>query len=111
VHANQRTATTSAPTTSAIGDLSPALSTVRLSNIEPSGAATLAPIPSVARDVSRLTLTIDALVASSGGVASVTMVELGGGEPASWSVNGDQVFTAASTYKLAALMLEAENIA
>jgi beta-lactamase class A len=111
VHANQRTATISAPTTSAIGELSPALSTVRQSNIEPSGAATLAPIPSVARDVSRLTLTIDALVASSGGVASVTMVELGGGEPASWSVNGDQVFTAASTYKLAALMLEAENIA
>jgi beta-lactamase class A len=28
-----------------------------------------------------------------------------------WSVNGSEVFTAASTYKLAALMLEAENIA
>jgi beta-lactamase class A len=81
------------------------------SNIEPSGAATLAPIPSVARDVSQLALTVDALIAASGGVAGVTVVELGGTAPLSWSVNGDQVFTAASTYKLAALMLEAENIA
>ena len=87
------------------------MSVVRQSNIEPSGAATLAPIPSVARDVSLLNLTVDALIASSGGVAGVTLVELGGTAPVSWSVNGDQVFTAASTYKLAALMLEAENIA
>jgi beta-lactamase class A len=56
-------------------------------------------------------LTVDALIAASGGVAGVTVVELGGTAPLSWSVNGDQVFTAASTYKLAALMLEAENIA
>src|SRR6202140_3387566 len=108
VHANQRTLATSAAAISAIGELNPALSTVRQSNIEPSGAATLAPIPSVARDVSQLTLTVDALIASSSGVAGVTVVELGGGEPVSWSVNGGQVFTAASTYKLAALMLEAE---
>jgi beta-lactamase class A len=111
VHANQRTLATSAPTTSAIGGTSPVLSVVRQSNIEPSGAATLAPVPSVARDVSQLALTVDALIASSGGVAGVTVVELGGNAPLSWSVNGDQVFTAASTYKLAALMLEAENIA
>jgi beta-lactamase class A len=111
VHANQRTLATSAPTTSAIGGTSPVPSAVRQSNIEPSGAATLAPVPSVARDVSQLALTVDALIASSGGVAGVTVVELGGSAPLSWSVNGDQVSTAASTYKLAALMLEAENIA
>jgi len=61
--------------------------------------------------VSQLTLTIDSLIASSGGLAGVTLVELGGSAPVSWSVNGAQVLTAASTYKLAALMLEAENIA
>lgn len=111
VHANPRTPATSAPATSAIAGTGPVPSFVRQSNIEPSGAATLAPIPSVARDVGGLTLTINGLIAASGGVAGVAVVELGGGEPLSWSVNGDQVFTAASTYKLAALMLEAENIA
>jgi beta-lactamase class A len=111
VHANPRTLATSAATTSAIGGTVPVVSAVRQSNIEPSGAATLAPIPSVARDTSQLALAVDALIAASGGVAGVTVVELGGTAPVNWSVNGDQVFTAASTYKLAALMLEAENIA
>ncbi|MGH7760124.1 MAG: serine hydrolase [Candidatus Dormibacteraceae bacterium] len=111
VHANQRTLTPSAPMTPAIGEISPALSLVRGSNIEPSGAVTLAPIPSIARDVSQVALTVGALIGSSGGVAGVTVVELGGAAPVSWSVNGDQIFTAASTYKLAALMLEADNIA
>ena len=111
VHANQRTLATSAPTTAAIGVTGPVPSAVRQSNIEPSGAATLASIPSVTRDIGRLASTVDALIASSGGVAGVTVVELGGTAPLNWSVNGDQVFTAASTYKLAALMLEAENIA
>lgn len=41
----------------------------------------------------------------------MTLVELGGTDPLDWSVNGAEVFTAASTYKLAALMLEAEDIA
>jgi beta-lactamase class A len=111
VHANQRTVATSAPTASAIDWTGPVLSAVRQSNIEPSGAATLAPIPSVARDVNELSLTVDALIAASGGLAGVTLLELGGTAPVTWSVNGDEVFTAASTYKLAALMLEAENIA
>jgi beta-lactamase class A len=110
VQANQRTIATSAPTTSA-GGTGPVLSAVRPSNIGPSGAATLAPIPSVARGVNELSVAVDALIAASGGVAGVTVVELGGSAPLSWSVNGDQVFTAASTYKLTALMLEAENIA
>jgi hypothetical protein len=111
VHANQRSLAASAPTTSAIRTAGPVPSAVRQSNIEPSGAATLAPIPSVARDVNQLTLTVDALIAAGGARTSVTLVELGGTGPVSWSVNGDDVFTAASTYKLAALMLEAENIA
>jgi beta-lactamase class A len=63
------------------------------------------------RDVSQLTATVDAVVAASGAAVGVTLVELSGGSPVDWSVNGSEVFTAASTYKLAALMLEAENIA
>src|ERR1700681_2156165 len=93
VHANQRTPATSAPTTPATGGPGPVPSALRQSNIGPNGAATLAPIPSVARDISQLTLAVDALIASSGGLAGVTVVELGGGDPVSWSVNGDQVFT------------------
>jgi beta-lactamase class A len=111
VHANQRTLAPSTPATSAQGSIAPALAPVRTGNIGPSGAVTLAPIPSVTRDISQMTLTVDALIASSGGAAGMTLIELGGNDPVSWSVNGDQVFTAASTYKLAALMLEAENIA
>jgi beta-lactamase class A len=39
------------------------------------------------------------------------LIELGGSSPLVWSYNGGEIFTAASTYKLAALMLEAQNIA
>ena len=89
----------------------PTLAGARPSNIGTSGAGTLAPIPSVARDVSQLATTVDVMIASSGASVGATLVELGGDDPISWSVNGGEVFTAASTYKLAALMLEAENIA
>ncbi|HXN90703.1 MAG TPA: serine hydrolase [Candidatus Sulfotelmatobacter sp.] len=58
-----------------------------------------------------LTALINQIVASSGGTAGVTLVELGGATPIAWSLNGSGVFTAASTYKLAALMMEAQNIA
>lgn len=65
----------------------------------------------VPRGVGRLAISIQQLIASSGASAGVTGVELGGTNPVVWSVNAADVFTAASTYKLAALMLEAENIA
>jgi beta-lactamase class A len=65
----------------------------------------------VTRGPLTLTATVDALVAASGGVAGVTLIELGGATPITWSFNGGEVFTAASTYKLAALMMEAENVA
>jgi len=42
---------------------------------------------------------------------SVTVVELGGLDRLTWSLDGGAVFTAASTYKLVALMMEAQNIA
>ena len=65
----------------------------------------------VARSPMTLTSTIEPLVVASGGAAGIALIELGGKSPLVWTYNGSQIFTAASTYKLAALMLEAENIA
>jgi beta-lactamase class A len=65
----------------------------------------------VARSPMALTATIDPLVKSSGGSVGIALIELGGSSPLVWNYNGGEVFTAASTYKLAALMLEAQNIA
>ena len=65
----------------------------------------------VPRGVGALAISIQQLIAVSGASAGVTVVELGGTDPVTWSVNAGEIFTAASTYKLAALMLEAENIA
>ena len=76
----------------------------------PIGTIAEAPVV-IPRDMSGLAASIEKLVASSGAAVGVTVVELGGPDPMSWSVNGGAVFTAASTYKLAALMLEAQNIA
>jgi beta-lactamase class A len=65
----------------------------------------------VPRGVGGLAISMQQLIAVSGASAGVTVVELGGTNPVVWSVNAEAVFTAASTYKLAALMLEAQNIA
>src|ERR1700716_310231 len=69
------------------------------------------PLVVAPRDMSTLAASVQQLIASSGASAGVTVIELGGADPTVWSVNGGGVFTAASTYKLAALMLEAQNIA
>ena len=58
-----------------------------------------------------LTAAVEPIVDGSGGSVGVALIELGGSTPLVWNYNGGEVFTAASTYKLAALMLEAENIA
>src|SRR5579864_5764543 len=65
----------------------------------------------VARSPMALTATIEPLVESSGASVGVALIELGGSSPLVWDYNGAEVFTAASTYKPAALMLEAQNIA
>ena len=65
----------------------------------------------VPRGVGGLSIAIQQLISTSGASAGVTVVELGGTDPVVWSVNAGEVFTAASTYKLAVLMLEAANIA
>jgi beta-lactamase class A len=51
------------------------------------------------------------LVSASGANVGVTLIELGGSNPLNWNYDGGSKFTAASTYKLAALMKEAQNIA
>jgi beta-lactamase class A len=65
----------------------------------------------VARSTLSLTASVEQLVSASGGSVGVTLIELGGATPVVWSFNGGEVFTAASTYKLAALMMEAQSIA
>jgi beta-lactamase class A len=63
------------------------------------------------RDSSVLVAALQQLAAASGATVGVTVVELGGSDPLSWSLDGGAVFIAASTYKLVALMMEAQNIA
>lgn len=67
-----------------------------------------APAP---RDASLLVSELKQLVAGSGATVAVTAIELGGADPLTWSVESGAVFTAASTYKLVALMMEAQKIA
>jgi len=51
------------------------------------------------------------ILAGAGAVGGVTLTELDGSGPQTWSLNGDQQFVAASTYKLPLLMEEAQNVA
>jgi len=73
-------------------------------------AMSAAPMGAV-RDSNVLVAALQQLAAASGASVSVTVVELGGSDPLSWSLDGGAVFTAASTYKLVALMMEAQSIA
>jgi beta-lactamase class A len=76
------------------------------------GTSAMAAAPmAAARDSSVLVAALQQLVADSGGSVGVTVVELGGADALTWSLEGGAVFTAASTYKLVALMMEAQNIA
>lgn len=112
VEAKQRTNGASGFAQSAISGVIPTLAGTRSSQVGSNGATSLSPMPTSARDVSQLGVALDATIANAGGASvGVTLVELDGSDPVDWSVNGSEVFTAASTYKLAALMLEAENIA
>lgn len=74
-------------------------------------SATATPAPPTARDAAALAAAVAALEGTDGATVGVSLVELAGTLPLSWSSNGTAVFTAASTYKLAALMIEAERIA
>ena len=54
---------------------------------------------------------VEQLVQASGAAVGVTLIELGGPSPGTWSYDGDRSFVAASTYKLPLLMMEAQNVA
>jgi beta-lactamase class A len=76
------------------------------------GTSAMASAPmAAARDSTVLVAALQQLAAESGASVSVTVVELGGLDRLTWSLDGGAVFTAASTYKLVALMLEAQKIA
>ncbi len=53
---------------------------------------------------------VAAVLSGAGATGGVSLTEVGGPGPQSWSYDGDQQFVAASTYKLPLLMEEAENV-
>lgn len=65
--------------------------------------------PPAARPFNALESEVAQLLDSSGATGGVTLLELWSDQ--SWSLNGDQSFVAASTYKLPVLMKDAEDIA
>ena len=58
-----------------------------------------------------LQATIEQILRSGGTNGGVTVTELDGPNPQTWSLAGNEQFVAASTYKLPLLMEEAQNIA
>ncbi len=54
---------------------------------------------------------VQQLLQDAGATGGVSMIELGGHGPQSWSYQGDMQFVAASTYKLPLLMEDAQNVA
>jgi beta-lactamase class A len=60
---------------------------------------------------SALEQTVTQLLEAADTNGGVSLTELGGPNPQSWSHQGDQRFAAASTYKLPLLMQEAQNVA
>ena len=101
---------TTQPTTSAASAAGGTASTSTGASA-PSGIPSTAAAAPAQRDSAALVAALQQLVAGSGAAVGVTVVELGGLDPLTWSLDDSTVFTAASTYKLAALMMEALNIA
>jgi len=91
------------------------VSTTELSTTDPLPpapvlAATPAAIPTP-RSPDALETEVAGLLSQAGAEGGVSLVELAGGSPVTWSLDGDQTFVAASTYKLPLLMEEAQNVA
>jgi len=80
--------------------------------LDPTAAGTTASPPSGPHpSFDPLQRSVGQLLAAAGTVGGVTLTELEGSSPQTWSLNGDQQFVAASTYKLPLLMEEAQNVA
>jgi beta-lactamase class A len=67
--------------------------------------------PPVHPSYASLAAAIDTITAPSGAQVGISLIELGGPVPSSWQVGGSVPMSAASTYKLPALMEEAQLIA
>ncbi len=59
----------------------------------------------------QLARAVEAIITASGGQFAVSLIELGGAAPSTWSTGGSNPMEAASTYKLPALMAEAQLVA
>jgi beta-lactamase class A len=70
-------------------------------------AATPAPVTG---SLGRLEKDLSGIVTTSGARVGIALIELNGPRARTWSLNGDTSFTAASTYKLPALMYQAQKI-
>jgi len=77
---------------------------------EPSPEPAATPLPTHP-SFGPLAQTVARIIAASGGNVGVTLIELGGPVPSSWSTRGSTPMDAASTYKLPALMAEAQLVA
>ena len=78
----------------------------------PEATALPAPTPlPVHPSFETLAQAVQAIIAPSGADVGVTLIELGGPLPSTWSDGGSSQVDAASTYKLVALMDEAKLIA
>jgi beta-lactamase class A len=53
---------------------------------------------------------VTAIANQSGARVGIALIDIGGPEAQSWSLNGDMIFTAASTYKFVGLAMEGERI-
>ena len=102
----------SAPTPKAGASLSPAaaMSVAADTAGPPTPAATPTPAPAHPT-FDALARKVDAIIADSGGPVGVSLVELGGVAPSTWSDAGSTQIDAASTYKLPALIDEAQLVA
>ncbi len=95
----------------------PSLSPVAAATPSPSPLPSPSPSPSpspISRtaDLQKLTADLNKIAATGGARVSVSLVELAGTAPiAIWSLKGDTVWQANSTYKLPLLMAEAQGIA
>jgi beta-lactamase class A len=101
-----------APAALPVATASPAAKTPPPPAPEPAMAPMPAPTPTpVPRSFDSLATVIDAIISASGAQVGVSLIELGGTSPSSWEEGGSLRIDAASTYKLAALMDEAQAIA
>jgi beta-lactamase class A len=77
----------------------------------PPPTPTPTPVPApTPRSLDGLQSQVEGLLQAAGADGGVTLIEMGAGAAQSWSLNGDESFVAASTYKLPLLMEEAQDI-